>query len=267
MHFHVEHAVTGRQYKEYMIGDERCIGVVPGEAYQVVFNSTSATDVSVNVAVDGINILTGKPATLDPSEKRWLVRSGVTKFGAWQETDRQGARLVFSPTPQLAVSTQTENGSAHLGYIEVAVFVESSPRPAALSLDDYGSGIRRPVQSNLYAYGGSTSDAHQERGGGHDSPFMGGVTRGGATRGVGTAAGETVDSQVVHVQGLRKPVLSETFAILAMAEDDLYRALAAQTSRPRPCFRVQAGADLTNVTRVTSDAKAYSQYPLPRFVF
>jgi len=197
-----------RTMRHYRIDREDVVGVFGREPYVIAVRNNSARDIEARVSIDGTDIVTGRPADLDTTTQRWLVRAHETmRLEAWPESQKGGAAFVFGEAGA-SVAAHTHGDMSHLGIIAAAVFVETAPIIP-------GGGVMRSMGLGDGMRGGLES-----------------ATRGGP----GTGAGSYVDQQIQTVKGLQAPRFSEVVHVRYMWWDDLRAKLAAQAGAPIPGF-------------------------------
>lgn len=114
-------------YRPFRLQGIKTIGVVPGEQYVIRYSGTRQR-AFVLVSVDGVNVLTGRPAVASPDEPGFPLESaGELRVTNWQEDGRGGGALVFT-TQERSVGTFRSDSSA-LGYISVLVYIDEIPYP------------------------------------------------------------------------------------------------------------------------------------------
>lgn len=201
----------GRMLRPYRVDGIDTVGVLDGEPCSIVFANSSDRRVEIRISVDGTDVNSGKPATLNPRDgtPTWLVASGgIQQLRAWPETTRGGAQFVFT-NPADSVAAHTHGDLGALGYVTVAVFRDAAPS-AALSLPTYMPDLRSR-----------------------------GATRGGDTFGMtkstgpGMGAGHQVEQFIGTARGLVKPVLDCIVQLRYRWWDDLVaRLMELQVEAP-----------------------------------
>ena len=207
------------------------VGAVHGEPFALSFQNDTGGPIEVRFTIDGIDIMTGKPADLGlAGDRMWAPAYGTIELEAWPESMSSGGRFVFAPEG-MAVADHLPTGSPK-GIICAAVFIESAPpKPPVHNV------LRGMSPSESWGPQGSMDSApmRAESFGSRDGMKGGGPTRGGESpmRGVGVGVGEHVAQPLTTVEGLRGPRLHSIFMIKVAAWDDLQaRLLAASTPPP-----------------------------------
>jgi hypothetical protein len=247
MDFQIRQAETKRLYRTYpeagyAYGECPCIGVFGNEAYILEYNNPSSSRVEVRFTVDGVDVLTGKPADLRPEGQRFVVEGGQRiALEAWPESLNGGGRFVFTQAGS-SVAANTETGVGHIGVLAAAVFIDLAPPPVYRAFNSMSRGISL-YQADSYCYNDSAA---------------------------GTGVGEHVDQKIRQVAGLRQPSLSVIETVRYMWWDDL-KAKFALSGSSAPWHNVPGfpnasrafhGVNLSGVPRVTSSLPSSD----PRFV-
>jgi hypothetical protein len=142
----------GRRLKKYGIEDMDFIGVHENEPFEVQFKNNTMKRVQVRVSLDGTDVLTGKPASTEPTGQMWLVEGyGTLHLKAWPETNNGGARFVFTDT-QSSVAANTHGITSSKGVIAVAVFEEGYIAPVYWTNNTQGSGWLKGNGIRDYTY-------------------------------------------------------------------------------------------------------------------
>lgn len=179
------------------------VGAEIGEPYAVVFTNPTAGPVEVRISIDGIDILTGLPASLATTGPRHFVGPKATiVIEAWPESNQGGGRFVFAPEG-MAVADFKPTGSPK-GVIAAAMFIESAPppRPMPSIVRGMSSGRLGEESAQSYSY----------------SPMR---SAGSPAKGVGTGVGEYVAQPMTEVAGLRQPTLAGIYQVGVMLWEDL----------------------------------------------
>lgn len=115
---------NGRSMKKYSVEGIDTIGCWGDEPFEVHFHNRSSEDVQVRISLDGTDILTAKPASLEINHDMWFVRAGRTlHLRAWAETNKGGAKFVFTSGDK-SVALHAHGDVSHKGVISAAVFTE-----------------------------------------------------------------------------------------------------------------------------------------------
>lgn len=97
-----------------------------GQPYRLRLHNTSAARVMVVLSVDGLNVITGQPAS--PDQDGYVLAPGQwTEITGWRKSLDTVARFVFTdPGDSYAART---GQPANIGVIGMAVFQERTPHP------------------------------------------------------------------------------------------------------------------------------------------
>jgi len=114
----------GSVFRAFDVNDEKIIGVHDGEPFSIKFRNNSYERVQVKLSLDGTDILTGDPASLEPSGKMWMVEPyGILHLKAWPESDEGGAQFVFTDA-ESGVAVHTHGVKEGIGTIGAAIYTE-----------------------------------------------------------------------------------------------------------------------------------------------
>lgn len=114
----------GQTLKKYNLDGIETIGAYGDEPFEIQFKNNSSETVQIRVSVDGTDIMTAKPATLEITHEMFLIRAhNSITLKAWHETNMGGARFVFT-NEQMGVAKHAHGDITHKGIIAVAVYTE-----------------------------------------------------------------------------------------------------------------------------------------------
>lgn len=254
---------SSKKLRKYYVEGIDTIGVWGDEPFEILFKNHSWQKVQVKLTLDGTDILTGEPATTEPTKDMWVVNGyGTLSLKAWPETHNGGAQLVFTSANN-SVAVHTHGDLSCRGIIAAAVYTESYVAPITINppvviRNDYHHYHRYPYYpyyphydtspiwySPIYCNtGGTISNANtiyscnNVKGLSSNTTFSAssGETRSrsesldevssGSLEGlVAVGAGQHVDQKITYTAGLIKPVLSETVRVKYMWWDDLVSQL------------------------------------------
>jgi hypothetical protein len=242
---------AGKTLKKHHVEGIPTIGAYGNEEYSIVFKNNTFGKVSVIISIDGTSILTGKPATTDPSEKMWVVNgySSLT-LKCWPESSEGGAAFVFTNTAN-GVATHTHGDLSSQGIIAAAVFVEGQvPEPTKwVVVNPY---IVYPSLYPIYREWWQSpnipwwNNGNQITCGGGSYTTNGNVGPGSSTivnncfsaaqhleSSAATGAGEFKEQTISYVAGLIKPVFTETVRVRYLWWSDLVEKLKSHNA-PTP---------------------------------
>lgn len=274
----------GRKFASYRMEGLQTIGVFDKEPFEIHLHNNSNEDVSTIISLDGVNVLSGKEADLDPNKTQmWYIRAKNTlHLRAFHESVEGGSRFVFTSADK-SVALHTTGSLSHKGIIAAAIFTEGDRghwRSEMLLSDDLGSS------GGSYSSGGAVGSAgiytksasfDTPKGGrrriseaknisniGDDQPIA--CAAGADTldfdlkREASVGAGEWVSQKTTTVSGLRKPILHSVVRMKYVWFDDL---VAEMRKIPRfedkhptgfPGSKISSFADLSGVPKVESTA-------------
>jgi hypothetical protein len=190
----------GKILRKFFVEGIDMIGAYGDELFEIVFKNNTWNKVQVKVSVDGTDILSGQPATTTIDNNMWLVNGyGTLKLRAWPETQQGGAAFVFTSANN-SVAGHLHGDLSNRGIIAVAVFTESYVQTK------YYCDLRRArgLSENDYFYGSNNAKM--------DSMNVD-FSRDIEEKLVAVGAGQYTEQKISYVQGLIKPVLSETVRI------------------------------------------------------
>lgn len=250
------------------------------ESFEIHLKNYSNENVSAKISLDGINVLDGKPANLDPNkEAMWFVRAGATlHLKAWHENANGGSRFVFTHGDK-SVALHTSGDVSHKGIIAAAIFIEtetpysyfgSAIGPVFLnsSNNTFGSSISSLRSRSTASYSSNETKSTA-------SDIGEGACASNATmdcldinlkREASVGAGEYVEQRTHTVQGLTKPKLGAVLRLRYHWYDDLVAKVRSlnvnrfaeqieNVNHPSgfPAEKERAFADLRNVPKVESN--------------
>jgi hypothetical protein len=219
----------GKTFKKFKVGSDDYIGVYGNEPFEIHFKNNTNSRVEVRLTLDGTDILTGSPASLNPEGQNWLVRpyeNLVVK--AWVESVNGGASFVFTDSKN-SVASNTHGITSERGIIGCAVFTESEiPKrrngfPISKISEENTFKDARFDESRNFNYVpasvpcSASFDSMFERG----TEVLGNsINTADTTKGVAKSknlasvgAGSYVNQKISYVTGLNKPVLDATLSL------------------------------------------------------
>lgn len=248
MEFRVFSTLNGisQQFRSYDIDGIPTIGVFGDEPYELRFTNSSGSKIQLRLSVDGTDVVSGNPATLNLSDgvDTFVVQPhGTVQLKAWLETTKGGGRFVFKHAENSVAMHTHGDALGAMGYLAAAVFTE------------------RYVQPQLSPY--------PTRGGG----LLGGESYRGATRGIpkgasgpGTGVGEYVSQEIGRTRGLIQPEFSETLQVRYLWWDDLVarlRALGIQPPAQHPTGFAQPGNPIMTLANLGTTPRPEPLKPVP----
>jgi hypothetical protein len=205
----------GQKFLSYHIDDIDTIGVWGDEPFEIVLRNHTYNPIQAKVSIDGTDVVTAKPATLDPTGKMWYVEShGGLTVQAWPETNKEGARFIFGKTEN-SVAAHTHGDLSNKGIIAVAIYTEQQQKYPSYYSNDLGMR--------------STFDRSILR---SRSINTKGLELACADPGVG--AGETIKQELQEVKGFRKPILQGIISLRYLWWDNLKEKIEKQTKFKHP---------------------------------
>lgn len=204
----------GQTIVPYFVDGIDTIGVWGNEEFSIEFTNHTSHAVQVRLSLDGTDVLTAQPASMEPKGKMFMVKPYKTMtLQAWPETNEKGARFIFGQTAN-SVAVHTHGDLSNKGIIAAAVYVEGYVPPPTSFKNWYpeiliGECIHGIYPENTYLnYNGQDM---------YDSDCARGVD----LLGPAVGAGETIKQTLVNVQGFREPKLDRTLRMRQVWWDDL----------------------------------------------
>jgi hypothetical protein len=265
----------GKTLRQYSVDGIKTVGSYGQEAFEVKFRNNTLNKVQIRLSIDGTDVISGKPATTEPTGEMWSVLPwGTISLRAWPEGDDGGAAFAFTSANN-SVAVHTHGDLSCRGIIAAAVFEEGAPSPATITVERHDHYHNYPWYVNLWVYPyypyvpsvrpywdtlyGTTITCNNSstfKGGGSYNATITSTScnAGGGTMGacylnsVGTnssddsvksldagpacGAGDYTIQKISHVQGLIKPVFTETVKVRYLWWDDLQAKLREQQNAP-----------------------------------
>jgi hypothetical protein len=144
----------GQSFKQHLIDGHSTIGVLKNEPFEILFTNHTAERVQCRLSFDGIDLLTGEPASTSGTGKMWLVnRYGTLRLKAWPETSSGGAQFIFT-SAEKSVALHTSGDLSNRGIIACAVYREGykpsySDKWYYQGGGDVCKGVSEPYWKNL----------------------------------------------------------------------------------------------------------------------
>jgi hypothetical protein len=144
-----------KNLRKYYVDGIETVGAWGDEPFEIKFTNHSWQKVQVKLSVDGTDILTGKPATTEPTNDMWVVNGyGTLSLKAWPETNNGGAAFVFTSANN-SVAIHTHGDLSSRGIIAAAVYTEGHvPYYPPIVINNYP--IRRRSIIDRYYYSDNT---------------------------------------------------------------------------------------------------------------
>lgn len=252
----------GKNLRRYYVDGIDTVGAWGNEPFEIRFKNNSHEKVQVKISLDGTDILTGKTADTQVSEKMWVVNAYDTlSLKAWPEDNNGGAGFVFTSADN-SVAVHTHGNLSSRGIIAAAVFTEGQTYTWTLPVItneqhhhhhhyDWSKHLKPSYEPfTIWCNTNTTNTAGSNILRSHQSftPISGSMSAGACdstytvnscatetdTSGsleelVAIGAGEHVDQKITYVSGLTKPVFSETVRVRYLWWDDLVEKLRTAT--------------------------------------
>jgi hypothetical protein len=252
-----------KSLRKYYVEGIDTVGAWGNEPFEIRFKNNTWQKIQVKLSVDGTDIFTGKPADTSASDKMWVVNGyGTLSIKAWPENNNGGASFVFTHAGN-SVATHTHGDMTSRGIIAAAVFVEGhKPEPVRIQEHYYhynpyyypstytltsGSILNTPtnwgdcfggvVSTNSIQTNSVLSSVGQNsvsmdsvflndaRGDSEAVPTGASAERRSLQSLAAVGAGQHVDQKISYVEGLTKPLFTETVRVRYVWYDDLVKLL------------------------------------------
>lgn len=118
-----------KSLRKYYVDGIDTIGAWGDEPFEIKFTNHTWQKVQVKISVDGTDVLTGEPATTEPTKDMWVVNGyGTLSLKAWPETNNGGAAFVFTSASN-SVAIHTHGDLTSRGIVAAAVYTEGHVEP------------------------------------------------------------------------------------------------------------------------------------------
>lgn len=281
-----------KSLRKYHVDGIDTVGAWGDEPFEIKFTNHTWQKVQVKISLDGTDILSGKLASTEIDNSMWVVNGyGTMTLKAWPENNNGGAQFVFTSANN-SVAVHTHGDLSARGIIAVAVFVEGhvepvrlGPQPIIINNPPYyqPSQRREYYWESTPVWGSHTSDSiSYSSGSGMSTNCLRSVqstcSLNNNTLGaeqpypasdlenlVSVGAGQHVEQKINYVQGLIKPILTETVRVRYLWWDDLVAKLRennvpAPHASGFPGDKNQKNIDLGGVPKIGG----YQQKAFPR---
>ena len=245
---------SGKTLRKHFVDEIETVGATSNEPFEIRFKNNTWQRVQVKLSVDGIDLLSGKPADTQTSKDMWLVEPYATlSLRAFPETTEGGAAFLFTSADK-GVALHTTGDLSSRGIIAAAVYVEGHVEPQRLVKSRYrlvqednrlgdntkGSsfnfnddGLHEIHESNYSCNNLNMNEGPAFAGAASSSLDLGfdrerSVETKGLKELVSVGAGQFVSQGIKYVKGLTKPVLSETVRVRYLWWSELSAKLEAQ---------------------------------------
>lgn len=242
---------SGKTLRKYAVNGIDTIGAYGDENFTIVFKNNTWQKVQLILTIDGTDVFSGKPATTDPTNKMWVVNGyGELKLSAWCENDFGGAAFVFTSANN-SVAIHTHGDLSSRGIIAAAVFTEGHVEPQRVvenhyhysypsypftwtfpyvCTNIYSIGSNTPASTvipnnNSFSYNCSLDNMDSLYCEVDDSAAPAGRRSKSLESLAAVGAGQYQDQKISYVQGLIKPLFTETVRIKYVWWDELVAAL------------------------------------------
>jgi hypothetical protein len=227
-----------RALRKYNIEGINTVGAFGSEPFSILFRNNTYNKVEIIISLDGTDILTGKPADTNINNQRWLVNPySELKVSAWCESNHGGARFIFTNANN-SVALNTHGDMSNRGIIAAAVFVEGHVEPVKISHHHhhhpswftFTSDCLRSIHTNSFtkcadsvSVNNCSAPASLDLCDDSDNSYSEcNVNASQELRSLASVgAGEYVNQHISYVQGLIKPIFTDTVRVRYLWWDEL----------------------------------------------
>src|SRR5574338_1333409 len=163
-----------KSLRKYYVEGIETVGAWGDEPFEIKFTNHTWQKVQVKITVDGTDVLTGEPATTDPTKEMWVVNGyGTLSLKAWPETSNGGAAFIFTSANN-SVAIHTHGDLSSRGIVAAAVYVEGHVEPIRYTPIVINNDYHHyPYRRSLYDYTYTSNNTGSIGGG-----MLGGTTFG-----------------------------------------------------------------------------------------
>lgn len=133
-----------------------------GSKYQIEVKNNSMFRVLCVASIDGINVISGEEATLEPENGYVINPFSSLKIDGWRISDDSVKEFLFTYDKSKSYSVKLGAGAKNLGVIGVAIY-EEKQKPLSWTYTSTGTW-RNPVLYNGNYYSGWTTSGDQIKG-------------------------------------------------------------------------------------------------------
>ncbi len=232
--------------KKYNVEGVESIGAFGSEPFAIRFRNNTPQKIEVKLSIDGTDIFTGELASTESKGQTWLVNGyGTLELQAYPESNNGGRQFVFTHAEN-SVALHTHGDISHRGIIAAAVYVEGHVEPISYEY----SPLKRSKIGDLYRTKGGGAALYGSKGFDIRSQDIGvfdaNIADAGASldadytraesrsilrsqvKEAAVGAGQYVNQKIAYVQGLVKPLFTESIRVRYLWWDHLKEKLTDQ---------------------------------------
>lgn len=192
---------NGKTLKQFYVDGINTVGSFE-EEFEIRFKNHTNKKIQIKLAIDGVDIFSGKKADTQVSKDMWVVNAYATlSLKAWPENSQGGAAFIFTSANN-SVAVHTHGDLSSRGIIAAAVFIEG---PKIINQPYYVPNNSCYFNNDVV---GSSEPLEQL---------------------VSVGAGNLVDQKISYVAGLNKPVFTETVRVRYVWWNELQEKLRNYT--------------------------------------
>lgn len=144
-----------------------------GSSYELVFNNQTGERLGVGVSVDGLNVISGEPDSLQSPGRMYIL-------GPWESTTIRGWRTSLQDVRRFtfvderrSYAARSGHSTSKLGWVEVAVYRERMPVGRIKDLSEDNSRRERDAAKGAPAAGAQAASRAEEREARNDGSYPG----------------------------------------------------------------------------------------------
>lgn len=148
--------VNGKPVKIFTDGQgQSWVEAREGSKYQIEVKNNSMFRVLCVASIDGINVISGEEATLEPENGYVINPFSSLKIDGWRISDDSVKEFLFTYDKSKSYSVKLGAGAKNLGVIGIAIFEEKA-KPLSWTYTSTGTW-QNPFRYNDNYYGGWTT--------------------------------------------------------------------------------------------------------------
>lgn len=242
--------------RKYKIDGVETIGAWGNEEFSIRFKNNTSFALQVKLSLDGLDLLNGKLASIEPEGNMWSVLPyGILEVSAYPETREGGAALVFT-NKENSVAFHLSEDTSHSGIIAAAVYLEGQPNCKPYYFNWYNYPYYQlnywPITINDFKFNpyetiitSTTSttnsnifddiDSCSLNGGTYTSNSCYSTIDNNSSNFVGIGAGDYKSQHIIYAKSFNKPIFTEFLKIKTIWWDDLIVKLNENSNKEASC--------------------------------
>jgi len=211
---------NGKTLKQFYVDGINTVGSFE-EEFEIRFKNHTNKKIQIKLAIDGVDIFSGKKADTQVSKDMWVVNAYATlSLKAWPENSQGGAAFIFTSANN-SVAVHTHGDLSSRGIIAAAVFIEG---PKIINQPYY---VRGKLGSSSSTIVNDVSCITTNNSCYFNNDVVGSSEP--LEQLVSVGAGNLVDQKISYVAGLNKPVFTETVRVRYVWWNELQEKLRNYT--------------------------------------